>query len=259
MWGAHALYVSSSCDSSKFCTSWYYFIYLQTKTLQIYWCFVFLVAWLDGILKHEWGGRKMVSCVQLRAATVDCFVLSFLHQNCSKISTSGLPDLGVLFSFFASKLLKNIHPRAATASFCPVINLPCGPSVCRKGFTFSIVLSNVHLLFWQPALVLPVVCKIETEELEGFGFFARIFASHFYSCDWRGRYISLSKPYKALCLNKRDLFAIFSLSSLSHNAMKAGRPWFNTILAKHSLLEVEQILFYWIRYFHKTLYCWKNL
>ena len=73
----------------------------------------------------------------LKAATVGCFVL------------------------FCIKLLRNIHLGAAT-----VINLTAGgPSMCRKGFTFCIVPSNVQIL---TVLVFPVVRCLQNFKLSSF-------------------------------------------------------------------------------------------
>ena len=81
-----------------------------------------------------WGGSKMVSCA------------------------SRLPQLALLFCI---KLLRNIHLGAAT-----VINLTAGGrSMCRKGFTFCIVPSNVQIL---TVLVFPVVRCLQNFKLSSF-------------------------------------------------------------------------------------------
>ena len=125
----------------------------------------------------------------LKAATVGCFVL------------------------FCIKLPRNIHLGVAT-----VINLTAGgPSMCRKGFTFCIVhqMSRFSQVWYSQ---LSVVCKTLNWAA---------FLITFYGCDWKGRYMALTKE-GALCL----ILSRFICTSPQFSASQLTGTK-NKILSKH--------------------------
>ena len=145
-------------------------------------------------MRWEEDGQLCLPQGCLGAATLGCF---FLHQIAQiyQMPTQGPPQ--------------------------PVINLLCWTR-CSKGFTFSIVLSNVPLYFWQPTTVYvalvfcPLFAKLKLKRI----FWRKFCTSHYWGL-WLKR--TIDSFVKAVSF-MFDLFAFFCSS------FQRSHEWSMTII-----------------------------